>query len=237
MLNLIEDSVLSHPLISWFVTLGSFIFAQKVQNKLGGHGLLNPVVVAIVFVIIFLRYSGLSYTDYIKNVDFINLLLGSATVALAIPLYNQLSVIKKFAGKILLAVLMACVVAAFSAYYLAIIMNASENIQLAIVGKSTTVAIAISIGEKIGAEPSLAVFFVFTTGIVGSLIAMGIFNFLRIKDERAIGLSLGATCHGLGLVKAFQHSETAGVFAALGMSLMGLFSGIILPFIFLKYIL
>ncbi len=226
------EGILVHPLMALFFTIGSFVLAQWFQKRMGGHSLLNPVVVAITLVVIYIVALKIPYQEYLKNVNLIHALLGPATVALAIPLYNQLTLIKKSLIPIGIAVLASCLVAAGVAYYLTHLMNAPRDIQLSIIPKSTTTAIAIGIAEKIKADPSLAIFFVFTTGIIGSLIATLIFKICRIRNERAIGLSLGATCHGLGVARAFQYSERAGAFSVLGMSLMGIVSGILLPLLF-----
>jgi len=231
----IED-IFVHPLTALFVTIGGFLAAQWVQKRLGGHSLLNPVAIAIVFVVIYIVVLDIPYEEYLHNANLIHGLLGPATVALAIPLYKQLALIKKSAVGIVGSVLVACIVAAGVAYYLANLMGATEDIQLSIIPKSVTTPIAIEIAEKIHTSPSLAVFFVFTTGIIGSVIATMIFKMFRIKDEKAIGLSLGATCHGLGVARAFQYSEKAGAFSALGMSLMGIISGVLLPILILTFI-
>lgn len=230
------EATLIHPLMALFVTLGGFLAAQWLQKRLGGHSLLNPVVISIVLVVIYISVLGIPYAEYLKNANLIHGLLGPATVALAIPLYNQLGLIKKSAQGIVISVLVASVVAAGVAYYMAVFMGATEDIQLSIIPKSATTPIAIGIAEKIGGDPSLAVFFVFTTGIIGSVIAPLIFKLFRITDERAIGLSLGITCHGLGVARAFQHSDKAGTFSALGMSLMGIVSGVLLPILVLLFI-
>ncbi len=226
------EEILIHPLMALFFTIGSFVLAEWFQKRMGGHSLLNPVVVAITLVVIYIVGLKIPYQEYLKNVNLLHALLGPATVALAIPLYNQLTLIKKSLIPIGIAVLASCLVAGGVAYYLTHLMNAPRDIQLSIIPKSTTTAIAIGIAEKIKADPSLAIFFVFTTGIIGSLIATLIFKICRIRNERAIGLSLGATCHGLGVARAFQYSERAGAFSVLGMSLMGIVSGILLPLLF-----
>jgi len=234
---MILEEIFQHPLMALFITVGSFIAAQWFQKKMGGHSLLNPVMMAIIIVVIYIVFFNIAYNDYLYNVNLVHGLLGPATVALAIPLYSQLSMIKKSAFAIGVSVFIASLVAAGVAYYLAHLMGTSQDIQLSIIPKSATTAIAIGVAEKIRTEPSLAVFFVFTTGIIGSVIATMIFRFFKITNEKAIGLSLGATCHGLGVARAFQYSEQAGAFATLGMSLMGIISGIILPAVVLMFIL
>lgn len=221
--------ILYHPATAMIVTIGSFLAAQWFQKKMGGHPLLNPVVMAIFMVVIYLIATDIPYAEYLQNVNLIHALLGPATVALAIPLYHQFETIKRSAPALLCTVIACSIIAAGVAYYLAGMMGAGDDIRLAIMPKSTTTPIAIGIAEKINADTSLAVFFLFTTGIIGTLIATTLFKLVRIKDDKAIGLALGVTCHGLGVARALQHSEKAGAFAALGMSLMGIISGILIP--------
>lgn len=227
------NTFIFHPLTALFVTMGSFLLAQWIQKRMNGHSLLNPVVLSIIIVVSFLIMFDIPYKQYLQNVHLINGLLGPATVALAIPLYHQLARIKKSLLPIGLSISVASLVAAGTGYFLAHKMGAATDIQLALIPKSATTPIAIEIAEKIGTDPSLAVFFVFTTGIIGSVIAGFIFKLVRITDEKAIGLALGVTCHGLGVARALQISEKAGAFAALGMSLMGIISGIVLPILVL----
>lgn len=144
--------------------------------------------------------------------------------------------IKKQVLAVVTAIVTACFISGFVAWVLAYAMDAEKDIQLSIISKSVTTPIAIGIAEKIGTVPSLAVFFVFTTGILGSLFATAIFKAFKMNNDKAVGFSLGATCHGLGVTKAFQKSETAGVFSVLGMSLMGLVSGILMPFVVLFFL-
>ncbi len=221
--------LLSHPLASLLITLSSFSMFKYLQDKSGGNSLLNPVVWAIITCVIFIKTSGISYETYMNGVSIIHFLLGPVTVALAVPLYRLMSVIKKDILAILLAIGLSCLTAAFSAMLIAYLMEASQDIQRALTSKSVTAPIAIEIANKIGTPESLAIFFVFTTGIPGSLLATFIFKSMKIKDERTQGLALGTTCHGLGTARAFQISETAGTYAIIGMSIMGILSGLFLP--------
>lgn len=223
------SEIIHHPLLALIVTIGSFLAAQWLQKKAGGNSLLNPVVIAIAAVVVWLVSFDIDYSQYLRDVGLIHQLLGPATVALAIPLYKQLPTIQKMALPIGLAAITACFVAAGVGYVIAHAMGAEEAIQLSIIPKSATMPIAIEIADTIGGDASLAVFFVFTTGIIGSVIALFIFKLIAIQDERIMGFALGTTCHGLGVARAFQISEKAGAFATLGMSLMGIVSGLALP--------
>lgn len=221
------------PLISLFVTVAGYSFALLLQKRFNVGNYIPPTTIAMAFVIVYLQAFDVAYVEYIKDVDFINTLLGTATVALAIPLYHQVANIRRSTRAILLTIVAGCLIAALSAFVFATLMGATDDIRYSIITKSVTLPIAIGIAEKVQIEPSLAVLFVFGTGVIGSIIAPFIFKLFKITDEKSIGLSLGLTCHGLGLIKAFQYGQTAVVFSAIGMSLMGVISGIVLPMLIL----
>ncbi|NRB10038.1 MAG: LrgB family protein [Rickettsiaceae bacterium] len=227
------ELILCCPTTALFVTTGSYLIGNWFKEKIKGYNIVNPTIIAIFLVIIYINIFNIPYENYLKSANLIHGLIDIATVALAIPLYNKLVFIKKSILSIFSSVIIACLVASLVAYYLATLMGSSEAIKFAIIPKSTTTPIAINIAEQIKSDPSLVVFFVFTTGIVGALIAPIIFKLFAIEDHRAIGLSLGITSHGIGVAKAFQYSEKAGAFSALGMGLMGIISGIFLPLLVL----
>lgn len=229
------EYLLMHPLTSLLVTLGSFAGFSALQKRVGGHAALNPVVWAILSCVAFIQLSGISYEVFMRGAAPVHFLLGPVTVALAVPLYRLLGMIRKDARAILTAIGFACLFSAFSAMGLATLMMASEEMRLAIASKSVTAPIAIEIAGKIGAPGSLAVLFVFATNIPWLLFTGYIFKIARIKDERAQGLALGTTCHGLGAARAFQISETAGTYSVIGMSVMGILSGVLLPILILSF--
>lgn len=225
--------LITHPVACLLITIGSYLVAQKIQKRCHGHTLANPVAISMIAVTCYLLAFDIPYPLYLKNVNLIHALLGPATVALAIPLYKQLPLIIQSARAIVVSTLVCTFVAALSAYFIALALEAGDNITGAIFSKSTTTAIAIGLAEKINADPSLTVFFVITTGILGSIIALPLFKLIKINDDRAEGLALGVVSHGIGTARAIQKSEICGSFSALGMSLMGIASGIILPFLYM----
>lgn len=231
------DFLLSNPLSSLFVTLCAFYGFGLVQKKLGGHSMLNPVVWAIITCVVYIKVSGISYGEYMEGAGIIHFLLGPVTVALAVPLYRLLVMISKDTRAILLTITVACLLSAFSAFGIMVLMGAEQDMQLAVTSKSVTAPIAIGIAEKIGTPESLAVLFVFATNIPWLLFTGFIFKAIRVKDERAQGLALGTVCHGLGVARAFQISELCGTYSVIGMSLMGIISGILLPILILAFVL
>jgi len=229
--------LLENPLTSLLVTLSAFYTFGIAQKKASGHSALNPVVWAIISCVCFIQFSGISYETYMNGAGIIHFLLGPVTVALAVPLYRLLDDIKKDIRAILITISAACLISAFSAYAIMVFMDAAQDMQLAITSKSVTAPIAIGIANKIGAAESLAILFVFSTNIPWLLLSGFIFKMVSVHDERAQGLSLGVVCHGSVVARAFQISKTCGTYSVMGMSLMGIISGVLLPALILSFLI
>ena len=231
------EDLLVHPLTSLLITLCAFYGFSELQKRVGGHSMLNPVVWAILTCVAFIVVSEISYEDYMHGAGVIHILLGPVTVALAVPLYRLFSEIAKQARAILVTVLAACLVSAFGAMGLVELLGGTEEIKLAITSKSVTAPIAIGIAEKIGTVESLAVLFVFATNIPWLLLSTAILKAIGANDEDTQGIALGTVCHGLGVAQAFQIGKRCGTYAVIGMSLMGIFSGVLLPILIIAFVL
>lgn len=228
------NEIITHPLVAIFITIGSYVAAGWLQKNIKGGEHLSPPVLSIACVVGYVMAFDIPYEDYMQDVTVIHSFLGPVTVALAIPLYHKLPIIRRVLAPIAIAVGVSALVAAGVGYGLSDMMGAAQDLKLSIIPKSTTMPVAIGIAERIGTDTSLAVFFVFTTGILGTLIATFLFQLVRIKDKAAIGFALGVTCHALGVAKATQYGEKATAFAVLGLSIMGIVSGVVLPILVLS---
>lgn len=217
------------PALALLVTMAAFYVGGVVQRRLGGNALANPVVIAIALVVVFLKLTGLDYATYVKGTSAIQMLLGPATVALAVPLYNHLPLIRRHMVALVTPVAAAALISALSAYAAARWLGAPPDLQLAILPKSVTTPIGIGIAEKIGAVQSLTVFFIFVTGIGGSMFGGALLKTCRLGEPQGFGLAMGTTCHALGVVRSLALGEAAGAFAILGMGLMGVFSAVLVP--------
>lgn len=227
------DNLIQHPLLPIIFILGSYAGFSLLQKTCKNNALLNPVIWSIISSVLLINLTDLSYEKYINNAFPIHFLLGPATVALAVPLYRLLNMIKRDAKAILVAIGFSSIFSAASAMSIMFIMDANQDLLFAVSSKSVTAPIAIEIAQKINTPESLAILFVFATNIPWLLFTGIIFKTFRIHDTRLQGLALGTTCHGLGAARAFQISETAGTYSIIGMSIMGITSGILLPFLIL----
>lgn len=216
-------------LLALMMTLGFYLAARRISAWAKDNPLLSPPVVTMVAVILVLLVSGISYREYFESVRPIHFMLGPATVALALPLYNQIDRLRKVLVPLILSLLVGSAVGILSAVFLGATMGLPREVLLSLTPKSVTTPIAMGIAEKIGGAPSLATVFVMITGIAGAIVATSVMKLIRVKDPIVKGFAMGLAAHGLGTVRAFQISEMAGAFAGLAMALNGLMTAILVP--------
>lgn len=217
------------PLLGLTATLLAYQLAMSLYQKAKMSPFANPMVIAVVLLVLILTLTGTSYQTYFSGAQFVHFLLGPAIVALAVPLYQQVNQLKRHWFAFLMASLLGSGVAAGTAMLVAWLLGASPVTVLSLAPKSVTMAIAMGIADKIGGIPSLTAVLVMITGILGAIMARGILHLLRIKDHTISGFALGVSSHGMGIARAFQVSPEMGAFAGLAMGVSGLLTAIFLP--------
>jgi len=217
------------PLLWLTATLLAYQGAFWLYRKANMNPLANPVAIAVAALVALLWFTGTPYPVYFEGAQFVHFLLGTATVALAVPLHANLGTLKKNLLPIGGALLAGSVTAAVSAVGIGWALGASRETLLSLAPKSATAPIAMGVAEKIGGLPSLTAVLVVSTGILGAVLARGTLNLLRIQDHAVRGFAVGVAAHGIGTARAFQVSETMGAFAGLAMGLNGLLTAFLFP--------
>lgn len=219
------------PLMALTITLVTYQFSQKLYARANFNPLLNPLATSIVILVLILTWTGTPYHTYFEGAQFLHFLLGPATVALAIPLYQQLDKLKQNWFAMLAAALLGGAAAIATAMGIAWVLGASPATVLSIAPKSVTTPIAMGIADKIGGIPSLTAVLVMLTGVIGAMIAHVVFDLMRIKDEAARGFALGVAAHGVGTARAFQVSQKKGAFSGVAMGISGALTALLLPIV------
>jgi predicted murein hydrolase (TIGR00659 family) len=228
MINALHDMFAS-PIFFLTLTMLSYAGFEKLFTKANFNPLLNPVMLTIAFVVGFLMVFEIDFQSYFKNVEFLNFLLGPATVALAIPLYRSYEEIKKSSFAIVITLILGSVFAILSAILIAYLLGGSKEVILSFAPRSATSPIAIGISQEIGGIPSLTAALVILTGIICAMSSTIIFNLLGIKDKRARGFATGLVGHGIGTAHKMRQNEQSGAFAGLAMALNGVATAILVP--------
>lgn len=222
------SAVSKSPLLWLTVTLITYWAAEAVYTRTG-RAWLNPVLTSIGVVVGALLLTQTPYEDYFASVQLIHLLLGPATVALAVPLYRRVDRLRQMTGPILGALLIGSLVAIGSAVGIGSLLSASPEALLSMAPKSVTTPIAMGVSEKIGGLPALTAVLVILTGITGAVTSKYILDLLHIDDHSIRGFAIGVAAHGIGTARAFQMDEEAGAFSGLGMGLNGILTAIVVP--------
>lgn len=216
-------------------TFGAFIVAFWVYNRNKArpvlHSLLHPLVTAPLIVFGILLLTNVDYPQYQQANQPLFFLLGTATVALAIPLHQQFHRIRSLAGPLMVTLLFGASFAVISALSIAWLLGATTETLIATAPKSVTTPIALGITEKIGGEPGLTAGIVVFTGVIGAIFGPILFRWLGINDDRIKGFVLGICSHGVGTARAFEISGKCGAFSSLGMGLTGIITALILPWV------
>lgn len=210
------------------ITFGIYFFAKLLQKRTGWI-LLNPILLTITILIVFLKTFDISYETYNEGGHLIEFWLKPAVVALGVPLYLQLETIKKQILPIVLSQLAGCFIGVISVVLIAKAMGASQEIIYSLAPKSVTTPIAMEVTKTIGGIPALTAAVVIFVGLFGAICGFKILNLLKIDSPIAQGLSMGTAAHAVGTSTAMDISGKYGAFASLGLTLNGIFTALLTP--------
>ncbi|MFT5836225.1 MAG: putative effector of murein hydrolase [Sulfurimonas sp.] len=219
------------PLPWLIVTIGSYKIGLFIYKKSKQNAFLQPIIVAYAIMLPILLLSGVDYEHYFKSTAIIHFFLGVATVALAVPLFNNLKHIYTYFVPLLITLIFGGLLTALSAVGILYLFDASKVTILSMSTRSVTAPITIITANDIGANPSLAVGFVLITALLGALFSDFIIRIMNIKNDAAKGFALGLVSHAVGVAKSMEISQKAAAFAALAIGLYGVCVALILPLI------
>ncbi len=210
------------------LTFGVYQGAKFLQRKTRSV-LLNPILLAIGLIILFLSAFDIPYDTYHESAKLIDFWLKPAVVALGVPLYLQLSQIKKQFVPILASQMVGCLVGIVSVVVTSRLLGASHVVVVSLASKSVTTPIAMEVTQALGGIPSLTAAIVVITGLIGAVVGFKIMSVGHINNPMAKGLSMGAASHALGTSVAMDRDEFVGAYASLGLTLNGIFTALLTP--------
>ncbi|MCJ8170608.1 LrgB family protein [Atopomonas sediminilitoris] len=221
-------AVSEHPLFGLGLTLGLYQLALALYEKTRWV-FLQPMLVCVCLLSLVLWLLQIPYARYAASSELLTLLLGPATVALAVPLFLNLRRVRQLLLPTVVTLLVAGSVATVLGVLLAWWLGLESWLLLTLAPKSVTSPIAMLVAEQIGGVAALAAVFVIITGIIGVLLGPEFLRRCGITHPAAQGLALGLTSHAIGTARALQEGEECGGFSALAMSLMGVSTAVLLP--------
>ena len=211
-----------------FLTLGSYLFGLWCQKKVK-HALCNPLLIATILSIAVLAVTGFDLQVYQSGTAGISWLLTPATVCLAVPLYEQLKVLKKHLLAIFAGITAGVVVSLLSILLLCRLFRLEDTVAVSLLPKSITTAIALAPTEQSGGISALTTFAIVITGILGNLSGSALCKVLKITDPVAQGVGFGTASHVIGTSRAMEVDPLTGAVSSLSLAVAGILTAIVFP--------
>lgn len=183
--------------------------------------LFNPLLISVILTIIILLVFDIEYTTYNDSAKYLSYLLTPSTVCLAIPLYQQLTILKKNWKAIIFGIAAGTLASLGSILLLSMVFGLTHEQYVTLLPKSVTTAIALGISGELGGMVAITSACVVITGILGNAIAESVLKLARIEDPVAKGLACGTSAHAIGTAKAMELGELEGAMSSLSIAVAG----------------
>lgn len=220
-------------MIAVFSLLGTiliYLIGKKIYDKQKKF-YLSPLLLVPLVTILVLQLSGASYSDYEAGAEWLTKLLGPATVAMAVPLYKNLQLLKQHTKAIFAGIFAGCILAIASSVFFSELLGFNWQTVLSIAPRSVTTPIAMNISGMIGGNGTLTAVFVIITGLIGIVVGPLLIKVLKLRSSVSKGVVLGMGAHGCGISKALEFGNEEGTIASLAMIIMAGFTLVWAPVI------
>ncbi|GAU77973.1 LrgB family protein [Fusibacter sp. 3D3] len=220
----------SSPSFGILITIFAFQIGLIIKKKTKSD-LANPLLIAMILIIIFLTLTGISYTQYMIGGNMIHYFLSPLTVALGHMLYRQRAVIEKYFLSLIIGICSGIVTSFLILKLLGTLFHLPQELLYSLYPKSITTPMAISLSEIIGGSPAITVVMVVVTGITGAFAAPYVVKLFPFLNPIARGIGIGTSSHAVGTSKALEMGETEGALSGTAIGLCGILTVLIVPFL------
>ncbi|MDY2923236.1 MAG: LrgB family protein [Eubacterium sp.] len=215
----LEDSLFAGVTLSLLAYLLGVVLKKKFKCAI-----FNPLLISIVITIVVLVTAHVDYDVYNQGASYLSWFLTPATVCLAIPLYEQWTLLKRNIKAVLLGIIAGVLTSLGTVWVLAEIMGLSHKEYVTLLPKSITTAIGMGVSEELGGYVTITVAVIVVTGVLGNIFGELICKIFRITDPIARGLSIGSASHAIGTAKAMELGEIEGAMSSLAIAVAGIFT-------------
>lgn len=211
-----------------FISLIAFEIGLLIYRKTK-FPLFNPLLIAILLIIGFLKLFNIDFDTFNTGGQFINMFLGPATIVLAVPLYKQFELLKKNFIPIILGITFGSLIGILSIISISVFLRLDSLITISLLSKSVTTPIGIEITNQLGGLAPVTVLAIIISGIVGAIVAPTVCKVFKITNPVAIGIGIGTASHAVGTSKALEMGETEGAMSSLSIGIAGVITVFLAP--------
>ena len=203
------------------VSLAAYGIGVLLQKKFK-FALFNPLLISVVLTIAVLLTAHISYDTFYEGAKYLSYLLTPATVCLAVPLYEKLSLLKSNWKAIFAGILSGVLTSLTVVLALALIFNLNHKMYVTLLPKSITTAIGMGVSEELGGAVTITVAVIIITGVLGNMLAETLCKLFHIEEPIAKGISIGSASHAIGTAKAMEMGDVEGAMSSLSIVVAGL---------------
>ena len=222
MSNFLENSVF----FGVFISIITYEIGVLIKKKLK-LAIFNPLLISIALIIVFLLAFHIKYNVYESGAHYLSYFLTPATVALAVPLYEQIEPLKKNWKAIVAGILSGALTSALCVLAVALIFQLDHKQYVTLLPKSITTAIGMGLSEELGGIVTITVAVIVVTGVIGNMFAESICKLFHITDPVAKGIGIGSASHAMGTAKAMEMGEIEGAMSSLSIAVSGLLTVVV----------
>ena len=205
------------------ISLISYMFGVWLKKKFK-IGIFNPLMISIAVSIVVLIFGKIDYETYNEGAKYLSYLLTPATVCLAIPLYEQLELLKKHYKAVIGGLLIGAITSMSTVFVLSKIFGLSHKEYVTLLPKSITTAIGMGVSEELDGFVNITVAVIILTGVIGNMMGELVCKLFRIEESISKGLAFGASAHAIGTAKALELGEVEGAMSGLAIAVSGIFT-------------
>jgi len=210
------------------LTLAAYQFGLFCQKKTKS-ALCNPILIAVVIVLIFLFATGTPYAEYKQGTAYISWLMTPATVCLAIPMYEQLQILKRNFPMMVVGILSGAVSCVVMVLAFAALFRFDSVLTASLLPKSITSAIGVPLSEMAGGMASITTAAIILTGIFASMLGTSFCKLFRLTNPVAQGVAFGSAGHVIATARANELGELIGAASSLSLVVAGLLTAAAFP--------
>lgn len=222
MSNFLENSVF----FGVFISIITYEIGVLIKKKLK-LAIFNPLLISIALIIVFLLAFNIKYNVYESGAQYLSYFLTPATVALAVPLYEQIEPLKKNWKAVVAGILSGALTSALCVLAVALIFQLDHKQYVTLLPKSITTAIGMGLSEELGGIVTITVAVIVVTGVIGNMFAESICKLFHITDPVAKGIGIGSASHAMGTAKAMEMGEIEGAMSSLSIAVSGLLTVVV----------
>lgn len=221
---MIKESVFFGVLISLAAYEAGVLLKKKFR-----FGFLNPLLISIVIVIIVLLAGHIDYETYNSGAKYLSYFLTPATVCLAIPLYEQVELLKKNWKAIFAGIISGVFTSVICVLGMSLLFGLDHELYVTLLPKSITTAIGMGVSEELGGVVTITVAVIVITGVLGNVMAEPVCRLFRIEEPVAKGIGIGTSAHAIGTSRAMEIGQIEGAMSSLSIAVAGVLTVIAAP--------